>query len=107
VKEVYINPFTDFGFKKLFGEDANKRLLIDFLNSLLPDHHQIADLHYINRTGRTALDRKAIFDLACTSTGASALLSKCKKPSKTISRIAACFTLHSRFRSRLKKGMGF
>ncbi|MDR3108249.1 MAG: Rpn family recombination-promoting nuclease/putative transposase [Planctomycetaceae bacterium] len=29
----YINPYTDFGFKKLFGEEANKDLLIDFLNS--------------------------------------------------------------------------
>ncbi|MDR2754371.1 MAG: Rpn family recombination-promoting nuclease/putative transposase, partial [Planctomycetaceae bacterium] len=25
----YINPYTDFGFKKLFGEEANKDLLID------------------------------------------------------------------------------
>ena len=31
----YINPYTDFGFKKLFGEEANKDLLIDFLNQLL------------------------------------------------------------------------
>ncbi|TAF99236.1 MAG: hypothetical protein EAZ44_10515, partial [Cytophagia bacterium] len=33
-KQKYINPFTDFGFKKLFGEEANKLLLIDFLNNL-------------------------------------------------------------------------
>ena len=32
----YINPYTDFGFKKLFGEEASKDLLIDFLNSILP-----------------------------------------------------------------------
>ncbi len=30
----YINPFTDFGFKKIFGEETNKDLLIDFLNEL-------------------------------------------------------------------------
>jgi hypothetical protein len=29
----FINPFTDFGFKKLFGEEANKDLLIDFLRT--------------------------------------------------------------------------
>ncbi|HBT76647.1 MAG TPA: hypothetical protein DEB39_06920, partial [Planctomycetaceae bacterium] len=29
----YINPYTDFGFKKLFGQEANKEPLIDFLNS--------------------------------------------------------------------------
>jgi len=65
----YINPYTDFGFKKLFGEEASKNLLIDFLNSVLPESHQVADLtlqptellpDYLG-------DRKAIFDIACTS----------------------------------------
>ena len=28
---IYINPYTDFGFKRLFGEEARKGLLIDFL----------------------------------------------------------------------------
>lgn len=32
----YLNPYTDFGFKKLFGEEGNKDLLIDFLNQILP-----------------------------------------------------------------------
>jgi hypothetical protein len=44
IQEKYINPFTDFGFKRLFGEEANKELLIDFLNSFLPQKHQIADI---------------------------------------------------------------
>nr|VFJ55927.1 MAG: conserved hypothetical protein (putative transposase or invertase) [Candidatus Kentron sp. DK] len=44
----YLNPYTDFGFKKLFGEEANKDLLIDFLNQLLPPQHQIAELHFKN-----------------------------------------------------------
>jgi len=30
-KEKYINPFTDYGFKRLFGEEPNKDLLLDFL----------------------------------------------------------------------------
>ncbi len=33
-KPLFINPYTDFGFKRLFGVDANKDLLIDFLNQL-------------------------------------------------------------------------
>jgi len=32
---VYINPFTVFGFKRIFGGEDNKHLLIDFLNELL------------------------------------------------------------------------
>jgi len=40
--EKYINPFTDFGFKKLFGSEPNKELLIDFLNQVvLPEQHRI------------------------------------------------------------------
>jgi predicted transposase/invertase (TIGR01784 family) len=68
VKEKYINPFTDFGFKKLFGSELNKDLLIDFLNEVvLPEHKKISDLKYSNneRVGQTKLDRKAIFDLYC------------------------------------------
>ena len=33
----YINPFTDWGFKRLFGQELSKDLLISFLNDLLED----------------------------------------------------------------------
>jgi len=65
----YINPYTDFGFKKLFGEEANKDLLIDFLNQLLPAHHQIQSLQFKN-TEKLPLypdDHKAFFDISCVS----------------------------------------
>ncbi len=65
----YINPYTDFGFKKLFGEEGNKALLIDFLNQLLPLHHQIADLTFQNveQLPDTMEERKAFFDIHCKS----------------------------------------
>ena len=46
LQDKYINPFTDFGFKKLFGSEPNKDLLIDFLNQVLPVKHKIKDLTY-------------------------------------------------------------
>lgn len=63
----FINPYTDYGFKKLFAEEASKPFLIDFLNSLLPDYHQIADLTLKNseQMGLTDFDRKAIYDIYC------------------------------------------
>ncbi|MEA5461311.1 Rpn family recombination-promoting nuclease/putative transposase [Arcicella sp. LKC2W] len=69
LKDKYINPFTDFGFKKLFGTEPNKDLMIDFLNQILPEKHQIKDLTYTKSEylGNTDRDRKAIFDLYCTS----------------------------------------
>ena len=66
--EKYINPFTDYGFKKLFGEELNKDLLLDFLNELLKEEQgQIVELTYLKseHLGTTELDRKAIFDLYC------------------------------------------
>jgi len=58
----YVNLFTDFGFKKIFGEENSKAHLISFLNTLLPEKHQIQNLQFIQTEyqGATALDRKAI-----------------------------------------------
>ena len=64
----YVNFFTDYGFKRLFGEEPNKDLLRDFLNELLKDEQgEIINLTYLKdeNLGNTALDRKAIFDLYC------------------------------------------
>lgn len=66
--EKYINPFTDYGFKRLFGEEPNKDLLLDFLNELLIEEQgQIKNLTYLKteQLGTTDIDRKAIFDLYC------------------------------------------
>ncbi len=67
MKERYVNPFTDFGFKKLFGDEPNKDLLIDFLNQLLIGREQIADLTFrkTDHLGRAEVDRRAVFDLYC------------------------------------------
>jgi predicted transposase/invertase (TIGR01784 family) len=63
----YISLLTDFGFKRIFGTEPHKHLLLDFLNTLLPDHHQIQDLTFKNteQLGNTPIDRKAIFDIYC------------------------------------------
>lgn len=67
MRAKYINPFTDFGFKKIFGEEASKPLLIDFLNALLPQTNQIIALNFKNteQLGQTDTDRKAIYDIYC------------------------------------------
>ncbi|HOV13313.1 MAG TPA: Rpn family recombination-promoting nuclease/putative transposase [Spirochaetota bacterium] len=67
MKDRYINPYTDFGFKKLFGEEASKDLLIDFLNEVLKGDHTIVDLTFkpTENLGIADSDRKAIFDIYC------------------------------------------
>ena len=63
---VFINLLTDFGFKRIFGTEENKHLLIDFLNQLIPKQ-TIVELEYLptENKGDLLVDRDAIFDLHC------------------------------------------
>jgi predicted transposase/invertase (TIGR01784 family) len=67
MRERYINPFTDFGFKKIFGNEENKDILIDFIETLLPEKGKIKTLNFLKteHLGGSPEDRKAIFDLYC------------------------------------------
>ncbi len=67
MKSKYINPFTDFGFKKIFGEEASKPLLLDFLNALLPESGKIVDLTLKNseQLAETEEKRRAVYDIYC------------------------------------------
>lgn len=69
-KEKYINPFTDYGFKRLFGEEPSKELLLDFLNELLREQEGvISEISYLPNENLpiSVGDRKAIFDIYCTN----------------------------------------
>ena len=65
--ERYVNFYTDFAFKKLFGTEINKDLLISFLNALLQGREEIVDITYLNaeRLGTQEYDRRAVFDVYC------------------------------------------
>lgn len=67
VYEKYVNFYTDFAFKKLFGTEVNKDLLISFLNSLLQGREEIKDITYLNteHLGTQEYDRRAVFDVYC------------------------------------------
>ena len=67
---VFLNPYTDYGFKKLFGEEKNKHLLISFINDLLGGAEQVTDLTFQNTEHLPdggAKQRKAVFDIYCTN----------------------------------------
>lgn len=67
LQERYVNFYTDFAFKKLFGTEANKELLVSFLNSLFNGTEVIKKLNYLNveHIGHNAAERKAVFDVYC------------------------------------------
>ncbi|MDR1337327.1 MAG: Rpn family recombination-promoting nuclease/putative transposase, partial [Tannerella sp.] len=63
----YINPHTDFGFKKLFGTEANKDMLQALLPVLLRKSDRIEKLSYLQpeQLGRSREDRDAVYDIYC------------------------------------------
>lgn len=73
--EKYVNPYTDFGFKKLFGTELNKELLISLLNALFDRSAQqspgeprqvVKDLRYLPTEKMASFgQRRAVFDVYC------------------------------------------
>ena len=102
----YINPYTDFGFKKLFGEEANKDLLIDFLNQLLPDYHQIAKLTFRNNENLSefAFERSAIFDIHCEAQNGERFIVEMQKAKINFFKDRSLFYTTFPIREQAKRG---
>ena len=106
MQEKYVNPFTDFGFKKIFGEEPNKDLLIDFLNQVLPPRHQIKDLTYLNteHLGISELDRKAMFDLYCESPSGEKFIVEMQKAKQNYFKDRSVYYATFPIQQQAKKG---
>ena len=63
----YINPFTDVGFKRIFGQELSKPLLLHFLNSLLEGERRITNITLVDKeqVGVYDEDRSLIYDILC------------------------------------------
>ncbi|MDO4181775.1 MAG: Rpn family recombination-promoting nuclease/putative transposase [Bacteroidales bacterium] len=77
----YINPYTDFAFKLLFGTDLNKDILIGFLNALFDGKEVIRDVTYLNteHLGTREPDRRAVFDVYCENEQGEKILIEMQK----------------------------
>ncbi|MBX7243542.1 MAG: Rpn family recombination-promoting nuclease/putative transposase [Bacteroidia bacterium] len=102
----YINPYTDFGFKKLFGEEGNKGLLIDFLNQILPSYHQIKDLRFRNLESipDTTEERKAFFDIHCEAQSGERFIVEMQKAKVKHFKDRALFYTTFPIREQAQKG---
>lgn len=103
----YINPYTDFGFKKLFGTPLNKELLISFLNSLFEGKEVIHDLTYLNgeNLGNSYGDRRAIFDVYCENEQGETFIVEMQKAEQQFFKDRSVFYSTFAIQNQGKKGV--
>ena len=67
IEGKYINPYTDYGFKLLFGTEPNKEFTLSFVNALLQGREVIKSLTLLptEQLGDTKDDRRSVFDVYC------------------------------------------
>jgi predicted transposase/invertase (TIGR01784 family) len=106
MKAKYINPFTDFGFKKIFGEEASKPLLLDFLNALLLLPTKITALTFKNteQLGQTDADRKAIYDIYCENENGEKFIVELQKAKQNYFRERTIYYSTFPIREQAEKG---
>ena len=106
-RERYINPYTDFGFKKLFGTELNKDLLISFLNALFNDEkRRIKDVQFLNaeQLGDSYDDRRAVFDVYCMAKDGSRFIVEMQKAEQEYFKDRSVYYATAPIREQAKKG---
>ncbi len=63
-REKYINPFTDYGFKRLFGEEPNKDLLLDFFKDRTVYYSTFPIREQAQRGSDWTFELKAVYTIA-------------------------------------------
>lgn len=107
MRERYINPYTDFGFKKLFGTEMNKDLLISFLNALLDNsEREIEDVQYLNgeNLGDGYGDRRSVFDVYCMTRDGSRFIVEMQKAEQAYFKDRSVYYATTPIRQQAPKG---
>ena len=109
IQERYINPYTDFGFKKLFGTELNKELLISFLNALLQGEQTVKDVTYLNteHLGTQEIDRRAVFDVYCEGENGEKFLVEMQRGEQQFFKDRSLFYTTFPIREQASKGRGW
>ena len=91
----FINPFTDVGFKRIFGQAIHKELLIDFLNDLLIGEKRITDITFLDKELLPDFsgDRGVIYDIYCTNEDGEQFIVEMQNREQTFFRERALYYL--------------
>ena len=103
----FINPFTDFGFKFLFGREVEKELLIDFLNDLLVGEHVITDIQFLNNEQQPEVktERGLIYDIYCVTDTGERIIVEMQNREQPYFKDRALFYLSRAITQQARKGI--
>jgi len=67
MKGKFINPFTDVGFKRIFGSEDSKSVLIYLLNTVIGDENRIVSIEYTDKeqAPKSLEGKTVIYDIYC------------------------------------------
>ena len=67
MKGKFINPFTDVGFKRIFGSEDSKSVLISLLNTVIGDENRIVSIEYTDKeqAPKSPEGKTVIYDIYC------------------------------------------
>lgn len=105
----YLNLLNDFGFKHLFGQEANKDILIEFLNALFEKDKKIVNIEYgpTEFSGESPEDKKIVFDLFCTGDDGEEFIIEMQQGEQEYFRDRSVLYMSRRISQQLKKGMSW
>jgi predicted transposase/invertase (TIGR01784 family) len=103
----YINPFTDYGFKYLFGTEPNKEFTLAFVNELLHGQEKIKSLTLIpsEQLGDTKEDRRAVFDVYAENERGEKIIIEMQKADQQYFKDRSVFYSSFPIRTQGEKGM--
>ena len=103
---VYLNPFTDFGLKKLFGEIDALPQLKSFIEDALELAEPIEELSFMSaeQLGSQDDERKAIFDIYCTSKSGTHFIVELQRAKQHFFKDRTLFYASFPIRSQVQKG---
>lgn len=103
--EKYADPKNDLVFKKLFGNVQNKDLLIDFINTVLPNKN-VKDLEYLptNLDPDIRIKKQSILDVLCTDQDGSKYIIEMQNAKEKGFEKRALYYASKTYASQMNKG---
>lgn len=102
----YINPFTDAGFKRIFGQEVNMDLLLDFLNALIEPEEPFVHVDFLDKEilPHDTDGRRLIYDIHCRTSTGERILVEMQNATQTYFRDRSLYYMASAISNQGEKG---